>query len=159
MMAFLGLVLAAFICFVLVFYIKQRQYQHPALRMPYQLKHSVLSPEESEFLSLLQQVTGNDYLILCKVRLADVVTVTAIPRRTSWYQATNRLSAGCFDFLLCTPGTLEPICAIEMEAANESNAFLDELCQTIGLPLVRLPPKKARNYSQVRSAVERAIVD
>lgn len=157
MMAFLGLVLVAFLCFALVFYVKQRQYQHPALRMPYQLRRSILYPEESEFLMLLQQAVSNDYVILCKIRLADVVTVTAIPRRTHWYQATNRLSAGCFDFLLCKPGTLEPVCAIEMEAANENNVFVDELCHTIGLPLVRLPREAADSYSQIRSSVERAI--
>lgn len=156
MMAFLGLVLVAFICFALVFYIKQRQYQHPALRMPYQLKRPVLQAEERELLALLQQTVANDYLILCKIRIAEVVEVTAIPRRAHWYQATNRISAGCFDFLLCDPQTLDPVCAIEMEPASEDNAFLDELCETIALPLVRLPAEMARSYSEVRAAIERA---
>lgn len=156
MTAFLGLVLVAFICFALVFYIKQRQYRHPALRMPYQLRRPVLQAEEREFLALLQQAVANDHLILCKIRIAEVVEVTAIPRRSHWYQATNRISAGCFDFLLCDPQTLDPICAIEMEPASEDNAFLDELCETIGLPLLRLKPETARSYSEVRTAIERA---
>lgn len=156
MTAFLGLVLVAFICFALVFFIKQRQYRHPALRMPYQLKRPVLQAEERELLALLQQAVGGSYLILCKIRLADVVEVTAIPRRTPWYQATNRLSAGCFDFLLCDPQTFDPICAIEMAPAGEDNAFLDDLCETIALPLVRLPLATARSYGEVRAAIERA---
>ncbi|MHB0817068.1 DUF2726 domain-containing protein [Stutzerimonas stutzeri] len=156
MMAFLGLVLVAFICFALVFYIKQRQYRHPALRMPYQLRRPVLQAEERELLALLQQAVANDYLILCKIRVAEVAEVTAIPRRAPWYQATNRISAGCFDFLLCDRQTLDPVCAIEMEPASEDNAFLDELCETIALPLVRLPAEKARAYSEVRAAIERA---
>ena len=156
MMAFLGLVLVAFICFALVFYIKQRQYQHPALRMPYQLRRPVLQAEERELLAVLQQAVADDHLILCKIRVADVVEVTAIPRRTPWYQATNRISMGCFDFLLCNPHTLDPVCAIEMERASDDNAFLDELCKTIGLPLIRLPADKASSYSTVRAAIEQA---
>lgn len=156
MTAFLGLVLVAFVCFALVFFIKQRQYRHPALRMPYQLKGPVLQAEERDLLALLQEAVGADYLILCKIRLADVVEVTAIPRRTPWYQATNRISAGCFDFLLCDPQTLDPLCAIEAEAASADNAFLDELCTTIALPLVRLPAATARSHADVRAAIEQA---
>jgi len=43
-----------------------------------------------------------------------------------------------------------------MEQANDANAFLDELCQTIGLPLVRLAPETARSYADVRAAIEGA---
>lgn len=156
MSAFLGLVLVAFICFVLVFFIKQRQYNHPALRMPYQLKRPFFEPSEGELLSMLQQAVGEDYLILCKVRVADVVEVTAIPRRAPWYQAVNRISAARFDFLLCDRQTLAPRCAVEMEQASDTNAFLDELCQTIELPLVRLTPETARAYGEVRTAIDQA---
>ncbi|AHL74446.1 hypothetical protein CH92_04820 [Stutzerimonas stutzeri] len=156
MTAFLGLVLVAFVCFALVFYIKQRQFNHPALRMPYQLKRPFLQPSEKQLLALLQQAVGEDYLILVKVRLAEVAEVTAIPRRAPWYQAVNRISAACFDFLLCDRETLEPRCAIEMEQASETNAFLGELCQTINLPLVRLTPETARSYGDVRTAIDQA---
>jgi len=157
MMAFLGLVLAAFICFSLVFFIKQRQYNHPALRMPYQLKKPFFEAEERNLLGLLQQAVGNEYRILSKVRLADVIEVTAIPRRAPWYRAHNRISAARFDFLLCHPETLDPLCAVEMEPATEANAFLDELCQTVSLPLVRLKPETARAYDEVCAAIERAL--
>lgn len=156
MTSFLGLVLVAFICFALVFLIKQRQFNHPALRMPYQLKRPFFQPSEGELLALLQQAAGDDHLILSKVRVADVVEVTAIPRRAPWYQAVNRISAARFDFLLCDRATLEPRCAIEMEQASDANAFLDELCQTIGLPLVRLAPETARSYGDVRIAIDKA---
>jgi len=158
MTGFIGLVLVAFACFVLVFFIKQRQYRHPALRMPYQLKHPFFQPSETELLALLQQA-ANDYLILSKVRVADVIEVTAIPRRAPWYQAVNRISAARFDFLLCDRETLEPRCAIEMEQATEANAFLDELSQTVGLPLVRPSPVTARSYTDVRAAIVQATAD
>lgn len=157
MTAFLGLVLVAFVCFVLVFFIKQRQYNHPALRMPYALKQPFFQPSERELLALLQQAVGEDFLILSKVRVADVVEVTAIPRRAPWYQAVNRISAARFDFLLCDRQSLAPRCAIEMEQASEANTFFDELCSAIELPLVRLTPEKARAYGEVRTAIDNAI--
>ncbi len=37
-MSWLALTLVAFVCFVLVFFIKNRQLNHPALQYPYRLK-------------------------------------------------------------------------------------------------------------------------
>lgn len=156
MLSFLALVLVAFICFALVFFVKQRQFNHPALRMPYTLKKPFFQPSEAELLSLLQQAVGKRFLILCKVRVADVVEVTAVPRRGHWYQAVNRISAARFDFLLCDLQTLEPRCAVEMEQPSEVNAFVDELCQTIALPLVRLTPETARAYDRLCAAIDQA---
>jgi len=153
-MTFLAMVLTAFVCFALVFYIKQRQFSSPAVRMPYQLKRPLFEPAEQELLAALEQAVGERYRVLAKVRIADVVEVTAVPRRSYWYHATNRISAARFDFLLCDPQSLEPACAIEMEAASEANAFLDELCQTIGLPLVRLDAEQARSFATLRTFID-----
>lgn len=154
MMTFLAMALTAFVCFALVFYIKQRQFSSPAVRMPYQLKRPLFEQAERELLGALEQAAGERYRVLAKVRIADVVEVTAVPRRSYWHHATNRISAARFDFLLCDPHSLEPACAVEMEAASEANAFLDELCQTIGLPLVRLDAQQARSFAALRSFID-----
>ncbi len=153
-MTFFAMVLAAFVCFVLVFYIKQRQFSSPAVRMPYQLKRPLFEPAERELLAALEQAAGERYRVLAKVRIADVVEVTAVPRRAYWYHASNRISAARFDFLLCDPVSLEPACAVEMEAASEANAFLDELCQAIGLPLMRLDAEQARSFAILRTFID-----
>jgi len=156
-MSLLIVVLAAFACFALVFLIKQHQFSQPAIRLPYQLKQPFFSPSERAQLELLEQAVGGEFRILTKVRLADVVEVTAIPRRSTWYHATNRISAASFDFLLYDRQQLAPVCAVEIEEASEANAFLDELCEAIGLPLVRLTPRTAGSFDQVRTAIEQAL--
>lgn len=156
-MTLLILTLAAFACFALVFLIKQRQFNRPAVRLPYQLKQPFFSPAERAQLELLEQAVGSDFHILAKVRLAEVVEVTAIPRRSPWYHATNRISAASFDFLLCDKQHLAPVCAVEIEDASDANAILEELCQAIGLPLVRLTPRTAGSFDQVRAAIDQAL--
>lgn len=156
-MTLLALIVVTFVCFALVFLIKQRQFNKPALRLPYQLKQPLFSPAERSQLEMLEQAVGSDYRILAKVRLADVVEVTAIPRRGPWYHATNRISAASFDFLLCNKQDLAPVCAVEIEDASDANAPLEELCQAIGLPLVRLTQKSAGSFDQVRAAIEQAV--
>lgn len=158
-MMLLALTLAAFACFALVFLIKQRQFNQPSIRLPYQLKRPFFEPAERAQLELLEQAVGEQYLILAKVRLADVVEVTAVPRRGHWYHAVNRISAARFDYLLCDRQSLEPVCAVEIQDATDANAPLDEICQVIGLPLVRLTPQYAQSFDRLRTAIETAVAD
>src|SRR5690606_12794254 len=109
-MSWLALTLVAFVCFVLVFFIKNRQLNHPALQFPYRLKEPLFAPAERELLAMLQRSAGDDYLILAKVGVADVVEVTALARRAYWYRATNRIAAQRFDFLLCRKSDLAAVC-------------------------------------------------
>lgn len=156
-MTWLALTLVAFVVFVLVFFVKNRQLNHPALQYPYTLKASLFSPAERELLEMLQRTVGERYLIFPKVSVAEVVEVTAITRRAYWYRATNRIAAARFDFVLCDRTNLQPICVINLSDPDSDEDFMDRLCETVGLPQVRLQPDAARSYTGVSEAIESAL--
>lgn len=156
-MSWLAMTLVAFVCFVLVFFVKNRQLNHPALQFPYSLKAPFFSPAERELLEMLQRTVGDRYLILPKVSVADVVEVTAIPRRAHWYQATNRIAAARFDFLLCDKNDLSPVCVINIDEPEADQDFMHQVCETVGLPLASLTPEAVRSYTDVREAIESAL--
>ncbi|MCQ4295752.1 DUF2726 domain-containing protein [Pseudomonas stutzeri] len=156
-MSWLALTLVAFVCFVLVFFVKNRQLNHPALQYPYSLKAPLFSPAERELLEMLQRTAGEQYVILPKVSVAEVVEITAVPRRAYWYQAHNRIAAARFDFVLCAREDLTPVCVINLDDPDTEQEFMDRLCETIGLPHVRLAPETARSYADVREAIESAL--
>ncbi len=156
-MNWLALTLIAFACFVLVFFVKNRQLNHPALQYPYRLKAPLFQPAERELLEMLQCAVGERYLILPKVSVADVVEVTAIARRAYWYQATNRIAAARFDFVLCDKVELTPVCVINLDEPEADQDFMDRLCQTVGLPQVRLPADVAKSYAHVQEAIASAL--
>ncbi|MCQ4323838.1 hypothetical protein CXK94_12870 [Stutzerimonas stutzeri] len=157
-MSWLALTLVAFVCFVLVFFIKNRQLNHPALQFPYRLKEPLFAPAERELLATLQRSAGDDYLILAKVGVADVVEVTALARRAYWYRATNRIAAQRFDFLLCRKRDLAAVCALKLDEPQAADDFLDQLCRTVDLPLIRLSPEAAGSFREVREALDRAML-
>ena len=116
-------------------------------KLPYRRKNWLLTKAERSFFGVLQQVTGNDYLLFCKVRLADVVDV----ERNAGQAAFNRISAKHVDFLLCDPSQVSPVLAIELDDAShgaarrqERDAFVDSVLAAAGLPLLRVPAKQ--NY-------------
>jgi len=158
-MSWLALTLVAFVCFVLVFFIKNRQLNHPALQYPYSLKAPLFSPAEHELLEMLQRTVGEQYLILPKVSVAEIVEITAVPRRAYWYQAHNRIVALRFDFVLCDKRGLTPVCVVNLDDPDTERDFMDRLCETVGLPQVRLTPEAAKSYTDVREAIESTLRD
>ncbi|WP_028240672.1 DUF2726 domain-containing protein [Stutzerimonas azotifigens] len=157
-MSWLAVMLAAFACFVLVFLIKQRQFSHPAVQFPYALKNEPFDEHERQLLDMLQQTVGERFLVLAKVRVLDVLDITALPRRSAWYHANNQVSGRRFDFLLIERGRLRPACAVTLDRGSDArDDFLAELCQRIGLPHVSLTPQQAQAYAVVRESIERAL--
>lgn len=156
-MSWLALTLVAFVCFVLVFFVKNRQLNHPALQYPYSLKAPLFAPAERELMEMLQRTVGDQYFILPKVSVAEVVEITAVPRRAYWYQAHNRIAAMRFDFVLCDKHDMAPVCVINLDDPETESDFMDRLCQTVGLPQIRLAPQTARSYTEVSQAIESAL--
>ena len=45
----------------------------PDINVPFQRKSQLFTPVERSFIQLLEQAVGNEFRILCRVRLADVL--------------------------------------------------------------------------------------
>ena len=106
-------------------------------------KASILTqPEQRTYKSLLL-AAGNQYQVMSKVRLWDIIWLINEPPERK--QHLSRLSCRHVDFLLCEPTTLKPLVAIELDDrshqtpyAIEADRYKDELFAAAGLPLLRL---------------------
>jgi len=70
----------------------------------YRKQDALFSSAERSFLGILDQAVGDQYRILGKVRIADVITPEKGMNRRHWQIAFNRISAKHFDYLLCDTG-------------------------------------------------------
>ena len=93
---------------------------------------------------MLQQAAYDDYVVLGKVIVADVLTSEKGLKRSNWQAAFNKISSKHFDFVLCDKQSLNVAAAIEIDGkshrskkAQVRGAFLESACQSAGLVLVR----------------------
>ncbi len=157
-MDWLVLTLVAFVCFTLVFFVQQRQFARQVVQMPYHLKPAALSPAQTTLLLQLQHEFGERMLILSHTRASQVVGIHALPRRSHWFHAINKLAPLHFDHLLCRRDDARPLCAIRLqEQPVVDDDLLLELCKTIGLPLVDLRADELEQYGYVRQRVTTAL--
>jgi hypothetical protein len=123
---------------------------------PYVLGDALFTPAERSFLGVLDQAVGNDFRVFGKVRVADVVGVTKGVQKSHWQRAFNRISAKHFDFVLCRPSDLKPVCVIELndkshakDARKGRDEFLEEVCTVAGIPLIFIPAQHSYTLTEI----------
>lgn len=129
----------------------------------YQKQARLFTPAERSFLGVLDLAIGNEYRILGKVRVADVLAPQKGLSRKNWQIAFNRISAKHFDYLLCDPKTLEVKAAVELDDSSHNSkarvkrdAFLEGACESAGLPLIRIKAKRNYQVSAVKETIAAA---
>ncbi|MFO7955751.1 MAG: DUF2726 domain-containing protein [Candidatus Brocadiia bacterium] len=118
-------------------------------RLPYRLRDDFLSPGELSLFQVLNVVVGDAATVCPKVNLSDLFFVASSGNSMAHY---NRIAQKHLDFLVCDPDTMRPLLGIELDdsshrskRARQRDAFEDEVFKAAGLPLVRIPQKRAYN--------------
>lgn len=115
---------------------------------PYKLKEmSFCTPQEAQFMTLLDKAVGNDFRIFTKVRLSDIVTVKKGVSGSVQKDAQNKANQRILDYVLCDIDTMEIKGVIELEPATSNlqqqkrNLFLKNTLAAAGLPFLRFKAK------------------
>ncbi|NMB60193.1 MAG: DUF2726 domain-containing protein [Chloroflexi bacterium] len=121
--------------------------------MPYRLRDDFLSAAEHSFYLVLKSMMGSYFTICPKVSLADIFYVTNPDRNLNAY---NRINRKHVDFLICDAGTMKPRFGIELDDKSHNRQdrisrddFVEDLFETAGLPLVRIPVRPTYNTNEL----------
>lgn len=123
---------------------------------PYVLGDGLFSPAERSFLGVLDQAVGSDFRVFGKVRVADIVCVKKGMQKSLWQRAFNKISAKHFDYVLCRPSDLKPVCVIELndkshakESRQGRDEFLVKVCAVAGIPLIFIPAQHSYTPTEI----------
>lgn len=118
---------------------------------------SFLSAEELSFLGMLHAATGDSAVICPKVCLSDVFSAGE-------GALADRIAGERIDFLLCDPGTMEPLLGVTLAHGQspaaeraEAQAFMDRIFGAASLPLVRFSSARTYRLQDVADAIGRAL--
>ncbi len=123
---------------------------------PYVLGDGLFTPAERSFLGVLDQAVGSDLRVFGKVRVADIIEIAKGTDKSQRYAAFNRISAKHFDFVLCRPSDLKPVCVIELNDKSHAkdsrkgrDEFLEKICATAGIPLIFIPAQHSYTLTEI----------
>ena len=117
----------------------------------------LLSPAERSFMGVLECVISKDYIIVPKVRVADVLRPAKSDTRSDWQRAFNRISAKHFDYIICHALDFRIIAAIELDDVSHKrknrkarDSFLKSATASADLPLLRFEARSSYTVEEVR---------
>lgn len=138
-----------------------RMWSSPA-RLPYKARGKLVTKSELRFYKSLQKAVQDDWEIFAMVRIADLLRVeTGEPNRRKWL---NKILSKHIDFVLCDPGSLEPVCCIELDDPShnrpdrvERDIFVNDAFASADLPLLRIPTESSYRAREIRELIDKAI--
>lgn len=127
---------------------------------PYERIEKLFTPAERSFLGVLEQIFGNDYRILAKVRLADIIRPRKGLANSARATALNRIDRKHVDFAICDLRTLQVIGVIELddsshkrESSRHGDGVKDKALAAAGVPIVRIAAQKSYNLAEIREKI------
>ncbi len=123
-------------------------------KLPYELNKSIFNKSESAFFAALRAAVQNQWLIAPKIGLKDFLSIAkGTPDRQTHF---NRIAQKHIDFLLFSPNGNAPVCAIEIDGPSHNNertrerdAFIKQIYDHAGLPLLRFPAKTTYTTAEI----------
>jgi len=115
---------------------------------PYGKRDDFLSAAELSFFRVLKSELPEEWHLMAKVNLADLIFVRQPHRNQA---ARNRIDRKHVDFVICDAATMDPLMGIELDDAShdrqdrkDRDEFVDRVFSAAGLPILHV--KAARGY-------------
>jgi very-short-patch-repair endonuclease len=132
----------------------------PAPTFPYQRETHLVSPAERSFLGVLEQAVGDQYRVMGKVRLADVIKVRFGMNGKGRQSAFNRIQSKHVDFVVCTAKDLAVQYVVELDDKSHERAtrqgrdeFVDQALQAAGVPIFHFSAKRSYAVMDVQKVL------
>ena len=120
-------------------------------------KDLLFNPAEHSFLGVLKQILGNEYRIIRKVRIADIIRPQEGSSQSAGMSALDRISSQHLDFAVCDPRTMQVVGVIELDepghdgtSRRRHDKLVAAALSSAGIPLVRIPAQRAYTPAEIR---------
>lgn len=130
-------------------------------RLPYSVQPCLNTPTEQAFIAAVYRAVGNDAMVTCKVRIADVLQVSFRRRHhrdKRWWHFFRQISSKHVDVVICEQNGGQLLAAIELDDRSHLRAdrkrrdrFVDEAFESANLPLLRFPASRRYDAQEIKN--------
>jgi len=128
--------------------------------LPFEKRRYLCNKDERNFFRYLVRSVSRDYLVLTKVRLADLMVVDASLTDRKKIEAYEKIASRKADFVLVDRATTEIRVVIELFNGRINNAkrvqqglFIDRLFDEVRIPLLRIRLSENYHINDLKRAI------
>ncbi|MCW8107511.1 DUF2726 domain-containing protein [Alteromonas ponticola] len=132
---------------------------------PFRRKPTLFTPVEHTFLNLIDQAIGNEFRVLCRVRLNDLLMVKHSISRKQASSALSRASGRQLDFVLCSRHDMSPVLAIDLVHNSgkegyktQKDWFVSGALDSAGIPHARIKVQAGYTVEDIRECIETKLI-
>ncbi|MGI5309209.1 DUF2726 domain-containing protein [Rheinheimera sp. WS51] len=127
---------------------------------PVQKRTSIFSPVERAFMQLLEQAVNNEYKVLNRVKLADIIEIKSGVSDKTRSSTLRKLNAKYLDFVLCNPSDMSVVAVIDL--VNNTNKdghkaipdwFVNGALDAAAMPYLRMKIKTGYTVNEIQAVI------
>lgn len=126
---------------------------------PFKKKSQLYTSVERGFLALLDRAVGNDFRIVNRVKLIDLIetkdTVKGRAKRSAVLKASNKY----IDYVLCDPTNYRVVAAVDLVNQTlgghkaKQDWFVNGALEAAGIPHIRIKVKSGYKVEEIRNGI------
>ncbi|MDR6983419.1 hypothetical protein J2X32_002053 [Rheinheimera pacifica] len=127
---------------------------------PVQKKNSLFSPVERSFMQLLEKAVANDYKVMNRVKLADIMELKNGTSDKTRASTMLKLNTKYLDFVLCDPQDFSVIAVLDLvnNSSKEGHKavpdwFVNGALDAAGVPYLRMKIKAGYTAADIQAAI------
>ena len=130
------------------------------LNFPFKKKTNLFTPTERTFLQLIEAAVGNQYKVICRVKVADILSVRQGTDKKASRAAILKAAGKQLDFVLCSKDDMSPVIAIDLVHNNgkegyktQRDWFISGSLDAARIPHVRIKVKSGYKPQDIRDCI------
>lgn len=126
---------------------------------PFKKKQQLLTSVERGFLALLDRAVGNEYRIVNRVKLTDIIEPKDLVKGKAKRSALIKMSGKVIDYVLCDPTNYRIIAAVDLvhqsKGGHKSSQdwFVNGALEAAGIPHIRIKVKAGYKVEEIRNGI------
>jgi hypothetical protein len=126
---------------------------------PFKKKTQLLTSVERGFLALLEKSVGDDFRIVNRVKLNDIIDIKSTVSEKAKRAALLKTSAKYVDYVLCDPNTFRIVAAVDLvnhgKGGHKSKQdwFVNGALEAAGIPHIRIKVKAGYKVEEIRNGI------
>ncbi|MFC4702037.1 DUF2726 domain-containing protein [Glaciecola siphonariae] len=135
------------------------------IAFPFAVKKQLFTAAERQFLQLIEQSVGDEFRVMCRVKLIDLLSLRSNTDKKIANSALLRAGGKQVDFVLCDRKDMTPVMAIDLVFGvgkdghnTQRDFFVSGALDTAAIPHVRIKAKGGYTVTDIRECIEAKLI-
>jgi hypothetical protein len=135
------------------------------IAFPFAVKKQLFTAAERQFLQLIEQAVGDEFRVMCRIKLIDLLSLRSNTDKKIANSALLRAGGKQIDFVLCDRKDMTPVMAIDLVYGKgkdghntQRDFFVSGALDTASIPHVRIKAKGGYKVSEIKECIEAKLI-